>query len=140
MVQLGLMLLVKKYKGIDMHCNNGLNNKLVKSLVENKVAEETGDLKYLQDSMYDFVKTLKEIILGEYAPEFFEAYFEEATKEFGGSLEEFLSIPLLAKDIKEAIRDLEITKATIIQQANEDLRRHNIALEERIEILENRLN
>ena len=123
-----------------MHCNNGLNNKLVESLVENKVAQETGDLKYLQDSMYDFVKTLKEIILGEYAPEFFESYFEEATKEFGGSLEEFLKIPSLARYIKEAIRDLENTKATIIQQANEDLLRHNIALEERIEALENNLN
>lgn len=123
-----------------MHCNNGLNNKLVESLVENKVAQETGDLKYLQDSMYDFVKALKEIILGEYAPEFFKVYFEEATKEFGGSLEEFLKIPLLAKDIKEAIKDLENTKATIIKQANEELLRHNIALEERIKDLENKLN
>ena len=122
------------------HCNNGLNNQLLNNIIENMVTKEAGDLKYLQDSMYDFVSTLKEIILGEYAAEFFKVYFEEATKEYGSNLEEFLEIPLLAKDIKEAIQDLENTKATIIQQANEEILRHNMALENRIKSLEDKLN
>ena len=41
------------------------------------------------------------------APEFFKIYFEEATKEFGGSLEEFLKIPLLAKNSPNGLFDLE---------------------------------
>lgn len=121
MALLGLMLLVQKYKGIDMHCNNGLNNKLVESLVENKVAQETGDLKYLQDSMYEFVKTLKEIILGEYSPEFFNKYVDEALKLHGSNLEEFLKIPKMGLELRQALESIDDAIDTSNQEFKDNL-------------------
>lgn len=121
MAQLGLMLLVQKYKGTDMHCNNGLNNKLVESLVENKVAQETGDLKYLQDSMYDFVKTLKEIILGEYSSEFFNKYVDEALKLHGSNLEEFLKIPKMGLELRQALNSIDEAIDTTNQEFRDNL-------------------
>lgn len=104
-----------------MHCNNGLNNKLVESLVENKVAQETGDLKYLQDSMYDFVSTLKDIILGEYSPEFFNKYVDEALKLHGSNLDEFLKIPKMGLELKQALNSIDETIDTSNQEFKDNL-------------------
>lgn len=104
-----------------MHCHNGLNNKLVESLVENKVAQETGDLKYLQDSMYDFVSTLKEIILGEYSPEFFNKYVDEALKLHGSNLEEFLKIPKMGLELKQALNSIDDAIDTTNQEFKDNL-------------------
>lgn len=90
-----------------MHCNNSLNNKLVETVVKNKVAQETEDLKYLQDSMRAFIATIKEIILGEYSPEFFNTYVDEALKLHGSSLEEFLNIPKMGFELKEALFNID---------------------------------
>ena len=104
-----------------MHCNNGLNNKLVVSLVENKVAEETGDLKYLQDSMHDFINTLKEIILGEYSPEFFNKYVDEALKLHGSNLDEFLKIPKMGLELRQALNSIDEAMNTSNQEFKNNL-------------------
>lgn len=104
-----------------MHCNNGLNNKLVETLVENKVTEETGDLRYLQDSMHNFVSTLKEIILGEYSPEFFNRYVDEALKLHGSNLDEFLKIPKMGLELRQALNSIDEAIDTSNQEFKDNL-------------------
>ena len=71
--------------------------------------------------MYDFVKTLKEIILGEYSSEFFNKYVDEALKLHGSNLEEFLKIPKMGLELRQALNSIDDAIDTSNQEFRDNL-------------------